>query len=522
MSGIPDPDPAKTVDSAIRLLRAGKPKRAFARIEDLAEQSPGNPGLNHIAGMIAMKAGRVPEARRLLERAFVDPAVHREAGIDLATLLSSQYAYRRAIEVLERLRRVHARDDELDFTLANVLNQAGDTAAAEAIYAELAAGNPSVPAYKTNLALLHQRAGRMDEAARLYRELLDAKPDDTELLYELAFVKRFQPDDPDIARIERFQPATLKPQARMYLDYARAKMLNDLGRHDEAYAALDRANSIAAKGRPYRAKAFARRLDAVRAFDPEAAAPAPKEPAPVRPIFIIGLPRSGTTLVEQILCRVPRTVTAGEPSYLEQAVLALAGDRPGPAPEGRALGELAEAPGPALARVRAAYLERLAGHGPAERVIDKNPENFWWARYAIAALPEAQFLLLRRDPLDVWVSLYERYFPAGLDYAYAEEDFADYHAKYQAATENLTALAPGRVREIDYAAFCNAPEAEGRALFEFLGLAWTPEVLQPSAGDTFVRTASVAQVREPISTRSIGRGKNFGKRLDWLRHALEK
>lgn len=99
MSGIPDPDPAKTVDSAIRLLRAGKPKRAFARIEDLAEQSPGNPGLNHIAGMIAMKAGRVPEARRLLERAFVDPAVHREAGIDLATLLSSQYAYRRAIEL---------------------------------------------------------------------------------------------------------------------------------------------------------------------------------------------------------------------------------------------------------------------------------------------------------------------------------------------------------------------------------------------------------------------------------------
>lgn len=513
-------DPAKTVEAAIRLLRAGKARKAFARIADVAETTPGDPELNHIAGMIAMKAAVPAAARRFLERAFLDAVRHREAGIDLAHVLSGQSEYRRATEILQTLHGAHPGDDEITFALANVLNQAGDGEAAEAFYEGLVARHPGTPAYKTNLALLYQRRGRLGDAARLYRELLDAAPTDAELLYELALVKRFTADDPDLVRFELVQPATLKPQARMYLEYARAKMLNDLGRHDEAYAALDRANAIAAKGRPYRSKTYGRRLAAVRSFDPATTALTPAAPAATRPIFIIGLPRSGTTLIEQILCRVHGIVTAGEPPYLEQEILALAGEARAGEPEPRALARIADDPRPALEQMRHRYLERLAAHGPAERIIDKNPENFWWARYAMAALPEAQFLLLRRDPLDVWVSLYERYFPAGLDYSYAEADFADYYAKYRAATDDLASLDPSRVREIDYAAFCHDPERDGAALFAFLGLDWDPTVLDPAAGDGFVRTASVAQVRQPISTRSIGRWRTFEGRLDRLRRRL--
>jgi hypothetical protein len=246
-----------------------------------------------------------------------------------------------------------------------------------------------------------------------------------------------------------------------------------------------------------------REFDALRAAfgDPAPMIDRP-DPVPFTPVFIIGMPRSGTTLVEQLLTGHPDVAGAGETEALALAIRRTGGlDAP-----------LTQA---RLAAIRSRYLAAIAAFrpGPVRLVTDKMPLNFRFVGVIAAAFPEARIIHLRRDAAAVCWSCYRACFrAAGLDFTYDQRRLGRYARGYAALMAHWRALLPDRLRMLDYAALTEAPEIEARALCADLGLAWDPAVLDLGRNHRPVRTASACQVRQPIYRGSSRAWRDYAAR----------
>ncbi|MDQ7078653.1 MAG: sulfotransferase [Robiginitomaculum sp.] len=323
---------------------------------------------------------------------------------------------------------------------------------------------------------------------------------------------------------------TLKPlfdsakgdvEGRLLLGHAIAKTLEDLGRFEESFDWLEKAKAGKRAQIRYRQQNDARIFEAAKTLSVQTAAPSPVQTQNL-PIFIIGLPRTGTTLVDRILASHSEVASAGELELFAWLIKEKTGTKTGSVIDAETFRSAASID---WIDVGNAYLEniRALGHG-ARLVTDKTPHNFLYAGLIHRALPQARIITLRRGAMDSCLSNYRQLFAThkeAFNYTYALEDVAAYYREFDAlAAHWRTHLPADRFMEVHYEDIIRDQENQTRRLLAFCGLDWEAACLQFQDNAAPVDTASSVQVRQRLHGDSIGRWKRYGNRLDRLKTAL--
>ena len=306
----------------------------------------------------------------------------------------------------------------------------------------------------------------------------------------------------------------------MHLGYALAKAYEDSECYDDAFAALKQANRIVRSKLDYKIERDEMLADEIiRCADENYLAERRDASGheAAAPIFVVGMPRSGSTLVEQILAAHPTVYGAGEVDFLRPALFK--GFNP---EQGETLSDfLRLQDADDFARRGAAYMERLAGRHPgAGRIADKNLFNFWHIGLIRLMLPHARVEPCGRDPLDCCVSIHKTYFVGNQPFSYDLAEVGRYYRAYDRLMAHWQALLPDFVLDLSYESLVADQEGESRRLLEFCDLDWDQAVLDYHRAERTVITASAAQVREPIFNRSIGSWRHYANHLGPLIEAL--
>jgi tetratricopeptide (TPR) repeat protein len=376
--------------------------------------------------------------------------------------------------------------------------------------------NPRYVPALLNLGNLKEDLGDRDAARDAYSRAFAVDPDNRLALARLAGVSHATELDQELAQRLRaaIDQAGSTPAEQADLGFALAGLLDAGGRYDEAFEAALRANqaSGAAAGAAARydragQERFVDRL--IAAFDRPVPRPPPEYDAP---LFICGMFRSGSTLVEQILGAHSRVAAAGELDLIPALVNEIRGY-----PEAAVTADAA-----AIARWRDSYLRRLPVQPGADRLItDKRPDNFLHVGLIKTIFPSAKIIHTRRSPLDNLLSLYFLHLDPSMSYALDLEDAAHWYGQYERLIAHWKALYPDDIFDVDYDELVQEPRPVIRRLLSFCGLIWEDAVLDFHRSRSAVKTASVWQVREVLHTRSSGRAGHYEKQLRAAREYLK-
>lgn len=458
---------------------------------------------------------RVDEAADLLLRAVksrpAPPRLHLDLGEALAELRRPGPA-RAAFDAA--IRQGVPRSALIG--LAEKLALEGDQPAAESLTGEMLTANPDDIAWLTLRGQQRQSAGDLAGAEADFLKAVSLGPDSASAIRAYVGGKKIRPDDPILpALTTRLADLGLPRSSRWMLSFAMAKALDDLGEYAKVFDHLHRANRMMRTDYPYR---IAADLDSARALVQGFASLAGRVPdatsSDEAPIFVSGLPRSGTTLVETVLSAHSRVTAGGEMPFLVRALnlpieQAAQTDRP---------------PMDAFATAGHRYLAAARRRsGAADLFTDKAISTFSRVGQAALALPNARFLMLKRDPRDVGLSIYRNMFPPGRQlYATDLADIGRYIRLYDAMQAAWAEALPDRVHVVEYEALTADPEPQIRALVAAAGLDWQDACLSPHKARRSVATLSFAQVRQPIYRASVAGWKRYETELEPLLEALEQ
>jgi len=399
--------------------------------------------------------------------------------------------------------------------LATALRVQGLAAEAEASCQAALAAEPRSSAALSLLGELYADRGRFAEAQELFARAIALDANYVPAYGSVAAHRRMRREDHAwLEGTQRLLATPLPLAEEIHLRFALGKYFDDVGEWDHSFGSYRAANELTKRyGARYERERLAGLLDRImsvcdRAFVRD---PRPGAGDSERPVFIIGMPRSGTSLVEQILASHPQVYGAGEVRFWEEAFGALAG------PPG---GGGADAP---LARLSRDYLARIGAQaGAASRVTDKMPANFLYAGLIHAALPRARIIHMQRHPLDTCLSIYFQNFFNVSPYANDLDNIAHYYGQYLRVMAHWRGTLPaGALLEVPYEALVADPEGWTRRMLDFIGLPWDPRCLDFQETDRVVITASKWQVRQRITSSSVGRWRNYEQHLAPLRHLAE-
>jgi tetratricopeptide (TPR) repeat protein len=383
---------------------------------------------------------------------------------------------------------------------------------------------PGRASLQFNLASTLKFLGRFAAAEAAYEECLRIDPRFWRAHSALAATRRQTRERNHVDRLQALLAAGgVDPDAELHLRHALARELEDLGREDEAFAHLLAGNARKHAAVRYDFEHDRRLFDTVtRLFAEPVPPPAPlpaagSAAAADAPIFVVGLPRTGTTLVDRILSSHSEVCSAGE-SQNFGVLLKRACRTPSP----RVLDEatLERSAGVDLRALGRQYLSRTRPPGSTEpRFVDKMPLNFFYLGHIARALPNARVVVLRRDPRDTGLSLFRQLFATGLAYYDFTRDLraiGRYYACFDRLVAHWRAVLPGRVHELSYEALVADQRAVTARLLGHCGLAWQERCLEFERNASAVATASAVQVREPLHSASIGRWRRHARQLEPL------
>jgi tetratricopeptide (TPR) repeat protein len=376
------------------------------------------------------------------------------------------------------------------------------------------------PDFRYFRAIQLQFNGRVAEAETELEGCLRLGPTFGRASLTLARLRRWSADDNHLEFIsQRLREVEQGSEDHAAFEFAQYKELEDLGRYDEAWASLQRANAVMHGRLEHRVQDEEALFDAVIARCDAASVrePAHRFKGPM-PIFIVGMPRSGTTLLERVLGNHSQVTPAGELADFSRQWRWVA-DQHGQKLLDEALVRAAAETD--FAEVGRRYLEQTQWRaGDRPYYVDKLPPNYMLAGFIRRALPQAKIVHMTREPMDLCFSNYRALFGDAFAYSYDLGALAAHHAQYRRLMRHWHAVMPGAIHDIDYTALVRHTEAATRALLEHCGLPFEAGCLDTSANPAPVATLSSAQVREPIHARSLEAWKPYASRLEPLRKAL--
>jgi len=518
------PREARYHGNLARILQArGRLAEAEAAARKALAIDPGHlDSLNNLAGILR-DVGRLDEAVETLRRALALKPDFAAGHNNLGNLLKDRGDYAGAVAAYHRALALAPDYAEAHFNLSVALGALGDLDAAQASLERVLALRPRDAAAHNNLGNIQRFRGDLDAARASYRRALALRPDFASARNNLVEFETFAPGDPAFALLERLKTRPDLPiHEAINAAFALAKMYADTGDSARAFANWRAGNALRKReaarcGRAFDADAHDRFVDALIAtFAPAHFARPTGAADGTAAVFIVGMPRSCTSLIEQILSCHPAVFGAGERPEIglaaERIARAVGADYP-------AAVEVLD--GPALARHGEAYLDGLRSLAPeARRITDKMPANFLHLGLIARILPGARVIHCRRDPRDVCLSCFAHDFFQGNEFSNDLDDLARYWRAYRRLMAHWRRVLPLDMLEIRYEDLVADQEGESRRLVEFCGLDWDPACLDFHKARRVVRTSSSVQVRRPIFTGSIGRWRGFATELAPLIEAL--
>jgi tetratricopeptide (TPR) repeat protein len=533
---------------ATELLLAGRSADAIAPLRDAALLEPSNPIIQHDLGLACLEAGCVPDAIAAFERAVASDPRYADAYFRLGIALENLghigeaiVAYDRATELLPSLTEAWFRAGALAYTLghreeaigcfrraaatggrtsfgrlgkARVLLTEERHQEAEQVLRKTMALDPGNAMAYDLLGNLLSEFGRFDEARECFQRAIALAPLLAGSYYDLVRCRPVTSDDDGL--LQRMEAALATPgleaAQRLRLHQAIGKAAEDLGDYALAMQHFDAADAVRRETAPFDSAAFSIEIDRLIArCTPEWIARSPAlGNSDARPVLIIGMPRSGTTLVEQIVSMHPQAGAGGELNFWNER---------GAAWHGSGAGNEA----PFLAKAAADYLGVLRAIAPrAARVTDKMPFNFLWAGLIHVAFPRAVIIHCRRAAVDTALSIHQIHFHPGLAFPTGGTELVAYFRCYQRLMNHWRNVLPAdRFIEIDYEDLTRAPEPVIRRIIAACGLAWHDACLRPESNPRAVKTPSKWQTRQPIYRSSVARWRRYEPWLGPLRALVE-
>lgn len=512
---------AAQVEAAGSALAGGDPGAAYRFGTTLIAENSRDAGSHFLLGMAEANAGRVRAGiERLVRAVALDPRGEYRAQLSKLYILVRQDG--EAAATLRDAERALPADALSRDTMGCVYARLGNHAAALVHFTEAVRREPRNIEYRYNQAATFNFLGRTDDADAALEALIALAPGNARAHHLLANLRKQTPEYNHVARLNKTRAGAQEGRDRLLLGYALSKELEDVGQPGEALDALCAANA------EHRAKlryAFARDavvFDAIEAAWPlpEAASEGPAD----APIFIIGMPRTGTTLVDRILSSHPAIESAGELQAFPLAVKKAAGTRTPTVMDAETIAAAAKADMGAIGRD---FLERARHHrrDPRLRFTDKFPGNFLYAGFIARALPAARIVCLRRSPMDTVLSNFRNLFAVSsryYDYSYDLLDIAAYYVRFDRLIARWREALPGRLIELRYEDLVADQEGETRRLLAHSGLPWSDDCLSFHTSEAPVSTPSAAQVRRPIYRDSVARWRRHEAVLEPVRRFFEQ
>ena len=513
---------------AAMAMNDGRLDEASAILTERFQPLPDDPAASRLLGEINWRRGDMAEAIALVER-----ALRLAPGFDLARdflirLLLQSNRLPEALEHAETLAASPLKHPGYDLIKASVLVRLGDQERARGIYERLLAQQPNHPQVWQNLGHVLKTLGRQPEAIHAYRQAVTHQPTMGEAWWSLANLKTVKLGGDDIAAMEQALAALARDEAErqedvFHLHFSLGKAFEDAGDYAGAFRHYDRGNRLRRTMVRHDAAEFSAEVTATAdAFT--SAFIAEMGPGGCRaadPIFIVGLPRSGSTLVEQILSshsQVEGTMELSEMMMIAARLQSRVDE--GEFPDFRAM--IASLTPLDRLRLGEEYLDRTRIHRQTDRplFIDKMPNNWQHVGLIQLVLPNARIIDARRHPLGCCLSGWKQHFARGQAFTYDLKDIGRYYRDYVGLMAAFDAAAPGRVHRVIYEEMVADTRGEVARLLDYLDLPFEESCLAFWQNDRAVRTASSEQVRRPIFTDGVDHWKRFEPWLGPLVEAL--
>jgi tetratricopeptide (TPR) repeat protein len=483
----------------------------------LARQ-PNNPDTLDNLALALKDLLRLDEATEAIGRALVIDGARDAFHTHHASILLDQDRFDEAEAAVGRALALNPVNHDAVNQLGRVAFERGDLEGSLGHYRRALALKPDLADACNNMGNALKELGRLGEAHEAYIEAIRLDPSITGTYVNLADSKTFAPGDPHLAAMEDLAGKELTKTDRLQLGFALGKAYADLKDYRRSFTHLREANALKRETVSYdeaAALAFFDRIEA--AFTPALMRGKKGGDPSSRPIFVIGMPRSGTTLVEQILASHPMVHGAGELKTLNEVVQTVQG------PGGSVYPEFVPAvDAAALRQIGERYLAELARLAPdGERVTDKMPSNYYFAGLIHLALPNAKIVHCVRDPVDTCVSCFSKLFSGEQVHTYDLGELGRYYKRYERLMAHWRRVMPeDRMLDMRYEEVVGDFEAQARRLLAYCGLPWDESCLAFHRTKRPVRTASATQVRRPIYRSAIGRWRVYEDGLGPLLSAL--
>lgn len=507
---------------AARLAAEGRLEQAAQLIIEHLRTHPDDPRALAQLGQTAMQLGALGQAEHFLRRALARGDRSFETRRALASVLNQQERLDEAEVLFEQIER-ESGDPTLKALRAHIITKLARHEEALAIQQAFVREHGENPPGWIALGHGLRAAGRVDEAVAAYRQAIALDFECGEAWWGLASIKRPILTDDDIARMREAIAIAIDERNSAPLQFALARALHDRARYGEAFEHYTEGNRQRAESLRYDARELTaevaeieRSVDAafIRSLDAD----------PIGegiPIFIVSLPRSGSTLLEQMLASHPDVEAIGELPYAP-AILRSAMEmatRRGRATVPQLIAGLSQESASAMGRD---YLRRAAWHRKTDKrlFVDKLPHNWSNILFIRRILPQARFIDIRRDPMDCCFSNFSQSFSSAHASSFALRDIGQCYVDYVRTMTHLDRVAPGLVDHVVYEDLVEQPEPQVRRLLESLGLPWDPAVLEFHRLDRVVRTPSSEQVRRPLNREGMGIWKPYAEWLAPLRESL--
>ncbi|MEE4216061.1 MAG: sulfotransferase [Xanthomonadales bacterium] len=505
-------------------IQSGAPVKAARHLKRALRADPENAQAHYNLGVAYKDMERMPEAAEAFATAALldDDKIEYQSSLGNALRLSGRAA--EAVRILERAVRKASGNPGLRLNLALAQNDLGASlirkrAPQQAVRHFLRAIElePAHARAHMNLGLTLEQLGQLAGAERSYRAAIKAQPGFADAHFQLAHLRTHRSSQTEISAMKSLlkKPGTGRKD-RIRLAYGLGFAMESAERYPEAFSYMTRAHRLQADRSSFDIGTACRRFEKIQhIFSKERLAAAEANgPPDERPVFIVGMPRSGTTLAEQVLASHPSVHGTGETMALARAARLASPRQPFPG----GLDQLSE--DQLNAAAEAYLLELTADAGGALRLTDTTPMNFLYAGFAAMLLPGARFVFCTRDPMDNCLSIYRQMLTGANEFTHTLENLGAYYRLHLDLLNHWESALPGRVFRLQYEDLIRDNENQVGKLLEFCGLPFDDRCLKFYESDRVVRSPSAAQVRQPVYDTSIGAWKRYEKELTPLMDAL--
>lgn len=507
--------------SAAAALSRGRLREAEHLLRPHVARNPDEPGSLIMLAELENMLGAYADAESLFRNALSIMPGFAEPRMGLATVLFRQGRAEEAVAELRRILSSDPANEAATRQFANILGHLGRYEEALTAYERFLTAAEGSDMVRVGYGHMLKTVGRAEEAVAAYRAVLSRNPAHGEVWWSLANLKTMAFGDDDIGRMRAAlaDPGGSSQDDRIHIHFALGKALEDAEEAESAFAHYAEGNRLVRSVLPHDADAFSAEVSrAIATMTPELFAALGGQGHPdTAPIFILGMPRAGSTLIEQILSSHSRVEGTAELPYISEIARELIAAAWQPYPE-----LLAALDGERLKRLGQQYVERAQLHRSADRphFIDKMPNNWFDIGLIHLILPNAKIIDARRNPLDCCFSNFKQHFVRGQAFSYSLADMGRYYRDYVRLMDHVDRVLPGRVHRMVHEDLIADPEREIRRMLAALDLPFEEACLRFHENARPVRTASSEQVRRPINRDGVERWRAYEPWLGPLRDAL--